>query len=75
MFGHMETKATCLWLKGLPLLTETFNVKEEMEMLDKKERNRVHYMSPGPERAKMRSKTYDGIAKAMASQWVSVIYS
>ena len=75
MFGHMETKATCLWLKGLPRLTETFNVKEEMEMLDKKERNRVHYMSPGPDRAKMRSKTYDGIAKAMASQWASVIYS
>ena len=69
MFGHKETKATCLWLKGLPRLKETNNVKEEMLKLSKKEINRLHYLSPGPERAKLRSKTYQGIAEAMASQW------
>lgn len=38
MFGHMEQKATCLWLKGLPMLQETENVKEQMAILPKKER-------------------------------------
>tara|TARA_R110002153_G_scaffold39008_1_gene112665 strand:- start:166 stop:762 length:597 start_codon:yes stop_codon:yes gene_type:complete len=69
MFGHKETKATCLWLRGLPKLTETDNVKEEMLKLSKKEINRMHYLSPGPDRAKLRSKTYQGIANAMANQW------
>ena len=69
MFGHPEQKATCLWLKGLPLLEETDNVKEKMDALSDKERQRIWYMSPGPERAKMLSRTYEGIAKAMASQW------
>ena len=68
-FGHTETKATCLWLKGLPKLVETNNVKEAMLKLPKKEVQRLHYLSPGPERAKLRSKTYSGIAKAMAEQW------
>lgn len=69
MFGHPEQKATCLWLKGLPPLKETDNVKEKMESLPDKDRQRIWYMSPGPERAKMRSRTYEGIAKAMALQW------
>lgn len=69
MFGHPEQKSTCLWLKGLNPLVETNNVKAEMEMLPKCKRERQHYMSPGPERAKKRSKTYSGIAKAMAEQW------
>lgn len=60
-FGHGETKATCLWLKGLPLLTPT-NVVDGREQ-------RIWRMPPGPERAKERSKTYLGIAKAMAEQW------
>ena len=60
-FGHGETKATCLWLKGLPLLTPT-NVVDGREA-------RVHRMSPGPNRWKERSRTLPGIAAAMAAQW------
>ncbi len=69
MFGHTEQKATCLWLKGLPLLTETDNVKEEMMKLPKKERERLHYLPPSKDRWKIRSTTYQGIADAMADQW------
>lgn len=68
-FGHTETKATCLWLKGLPKLTPTNIVFDAMQVLPVAERNRVHYMPPGPERARERSKTYAGIARAMADQW------
>ena len=60
-YGHGETKATCLWLKGLPPLTPT-NIVEGREA-------RVHKMPPGPDRWKERSRTYQGIADAMASQW------
>ena len=60
-FGHGETKATCLWLKNLPLLTPT-NIVEGREA-------RVHRMPPGPDRWKLRSTTYAGIAAAFASQW------
>lgn len=60
-FGHGETKATCLWLKGLPKLTPT-NVVEGREA-------RVHRMPPSPDRWKERSRTYQGIAEAMAAQW------
>jgi len=69
MFGHMEQKATCLWLKNLPLLTETNNVKDEMMSLPVSERQRMHYLPPSKDRWKIRSTTYSGIAKAMASQW------
>jgi len=68
-FGHPETKKTGLWLKNLPLLTETNNVEEHMLTLPKSERNRIHYASPGPERWKLRSTTYTGLAAAMAEQW------
>lgn len=61
MFGHGETKATCLWLKGLPLLKPT-NVVSGREQ-------RVWRMPPSPDRAKIRSRTYDGVAEAMADQW------
>lgn len=61
MFGHGETKATCLWLKNLPKLAPT-NVVEGREA-------RIHRMSPGPQRRRERSRTYDGIAEAMAEQW------
>jgi len=61
MYGHGETKATCLWLRGLPRLNG-FDVVEGREQ-------RLHRLSPGPERAKLRSKTYEGIANAMANQW------
>lgn len=60
-FGHGETKATCLWLKGLPKLIPT-------EIVVGREQ-RVWKMPPGPERAKERSKTFTGIARAMAEQW------
>ena len=69
MFGHMEQKATCLWLKNLPLLTPTNNVKDEMMKLPKNQRERLHYLPPSPTRWKERSKTFDGIAQAMAQQW------
>jgi hypothetical protein len=69
MFGHMERKATCLWLKGLEPLKPTNIVKEEMLKLPKSQQQRLHYLSPGPERAKLRSKTFQGIADAMAAQW------
>ncbi len=60
-FGHGETKATCLWLKGLPLLVPT-KVVEGREQ-------KVWHMPPSKDRAKLRSKTYPGIARAMAEQW------
>lgn len=60
-YGHGETKATCLWLKGLPPLTPT-NIVEGREA-------RVHRMPPSPDRWKERSKTFAGIAQAMAEQW------
>jgi len=60
-FGHGETKATCLWLKGLPKLRPT-DVVEGREP-------KVHHMAPGPNRWRERSRTYAGIAKAMAQQW------
>jgi len=72
MFGHPETKATGLWLRNLPPLRPTYNVYEHMMTLPKAERNRVHYASPGPERWKLRSTTYKGIAAAMAAQWGSL---
>lgn len=60
-FGHGETKATCLWLKGLPLLVPTHIVEGRQP--------RVHRMSPSPDRWRERSRTYAGIAAAMATQW------
>lgn len=61
MFGHGETKATCLWLQGLPKLVPT-------EIVAGREA-RIHKMSPSPDRWKERSRTYQGIADAMAAQW------
>ena len=69
MFGHTEKKATCLWLKNLPLLTPTNNVKEEMLLLPKNQQQRLHYLPPSKDRWKLRSTTYQGIANAMAEQW------
>lgn len=69
MFGHKEQKATCLWLKGLDALRPTNNVRGEMLALPKSQRERLHYLSPSPDRWKLRSTTYQGIADAMASQW------
>jgi hypothetical protein len=69
MFGHMEQKATCLWLKGLPTLKPTNDVKAEMMELPKNVRERLHYLPPSEERWKLRSETFMGIAQAMADQW------
>jgi site-specific DNA-cytosine methylase len=60
-FGHGETKATCLWLRGLPKLTPT-------KIVDGR-KARVHREPPSPDRWKNRSRTYQGIADAMAEQW------
>lgn len=60
-FGHGETKATCLWLKGLPLLKATDIVEGRA--------NRIHMMPGSKDQAKNRSRTYAGIANAMAEQW------
>jgi site-specific DNA-cytosine methylase len=60
-FGHGETKATCLWLNGLLPLRPT-NIVEGREA-------RVHRMPPGPDRWKERSRTFEGVASAMAEQW------
>jgi hypothetical protein len=60
-FGHGETKGTCLWLRGLPKLTPTQIVEGRTA--------RVHRMPPGPDRWKERSRTFTGIAEAMADQW------
>ena len=67
--GHPETKATGLWLRGLPPLMPTDDVREVMAGLSPKERSRIHYMSPGADRGKLRSAAYPGIAAAMADQW------
>lgn len=68
-YGHMETKTTGLWLKNLPPLRQTSNVREAMDKLPPAEKHRVHWMKPGPDRWKERSRTYPGIASAMAAQW------
>jgi len=69
MFGHPEQKATCLWLDGLMPLRETDNVKAHMLTLPNKDRQRLHYLSPSPDRWRERSKTFQGLANAMAQQW------
>jgi hypothetical protein len=60
-FGHPESKATCLWLKGLPLLTPT-NIVEGRE-------GKCHKTPPSIDRGKIRSRTYEGIGAAFAAQW------
>lgn len=68
-FGHPESKATCLWLRGLPKLIPTHNVYDAMMRLPLAERTRVHFAPPGPQREANRSRTLEGIAAAMAAQW------
>ncbi len=69
-FGHFEQKRTGLYLHGLPPLKPTDVVYDEMMELDRKDREAVFYMGPHEERWMDRSRTYKGIAKAMAEQWV-----
>mgnify|MGYP003403115382 FL=1 len=65
MFGHGETKATCLWLKDLPKLNPTNIVDGRVQ--------RLHLLPKTPERAMLRSKTFPGIASAMANQWGNLL--
>ena len=70
-YGHPERKATCLWLKNLPKLKPTNNVKDEMLKLPKTQQQRIFYV-PIKDRAKNRSITFEGIAQAMVEQWGNV---
>lgn len=76
-FGHGETKATCLWLKGLPLLQPTHC--ERPDLFAKPAPNeriaRVWREPPSADRQKNRSRTYEGIAEAMAEQWGAILTS
>lgn len=72
MFGHPEKKATCLWLKGLDKLEPNDDwreVKARMETLPKNQQQRLHYLPPSPDRWKLRSTTFTGIADAFAHQF------
>lgn len=69
MFGHKEYKETWMWYKNLPLLRDTSNVLKWMLADDRSEYEKVFRMPPSEDRAKLRSKTYPGIAQAMADQW------
>ena len=68
-FGHLEQKATCLWLKGLMPLRPTTDLKAETKALPDNQRQRLHYLPPSADRWKLRSKTYQGIAEAFATQY------
>lgn len=70
MFGHGETKATCLWLKNLPLLQPTHRKDDLFSKPEPTERvQRLHRLPPLPDRWKLRSTTFSGIAEAFADQW------
>lgn len=69
MFGHLSQKATGLWLKGLEKLVPTDNVKEELDRMKPKERQPLYMLPPSPDRWRIRSRTFEGIAEAMADQW------
>ena len=68
-FGHKEQKKTGLHLHNLKPLKPTDDVYDEMMLLPKRERERVHHLPPSPDRWKLRSTTYQGVAQAMAEQW------
>lgn len=69
MFGDREEKRTCLWMKNLPLLTSTNNVKEETMRLPKEVRQWRRYLPASKDRGKKRSVFFKGAAEAMAQQW------
>jgi hypothetical protein len=68
-FGHLETKEIGLWLRGLPPLVTTEDVKAATMALPYGERAKVHYASPGVDRSKIRSRFFEGVGAAMAQQW------
>jgi site-specific DNA-cytosine methylase len=69
MFGHRESKKTCLWLKNLPNLVATKVVEKTSASWDNTTASGQNRLAPSPDRWKIRSKTYQGIADAMADQW------
>lgn len=69
MFGEMQSKRTGLWLRNLPPLVPTDDVKAATMALPVAQRSAVHYASPGPDRWRERSRTFQGLADAMAQQW------
>lgn len=71
-YGHPEQKETWLWLHGLPPLVPTNNVYQHMMTLPRKERERLHFMSPNKDRGHERSRFFQGWADAMAAQWGSL---
>jgi hypothetical protein len=73
-FGHPESKKTGLWLHNLPKLIPTNNVKEVYDTLPRKEQMKMHYLSPSKNRWKLRSKTYQGIGEAIATQYGNHLY-
>lgn len=73
-FGHMEQKATCLWIRGLPKLRHETDLKAATMVLPSNQRQRLHYLPPSADRWKLRSTTYAGIAAAMAKQWGDYLY-
>ena len=74
-FGHLEKKRTVFWLKNLPPLKPTSDLLAETNALPMKEQQKVFYASPKADRWKDRSRTYKGIAKAMADQWGQYVCS
>ncbi|WP_202922330.1 hypothetical protein [Pseudoxanthomonas koreensis] len=77
MFGHYETKATCLWLWGVPRLVPTYRTADECREalglpVGAEPEARIHRMPPGPNRWKERSRTLPNIAAAIAAQWGGV---
>lgn len=74
-YGHEVTKSTCLWIKGLPLLRPTKLVgKGEITTFKSGKKMHTWYNKGGKDRSKLRSKTFPGIAKAMAEQWSDETY-
>lgn len=74
MFGHPESKSTCLWLRGLPKLEPTeILTRPNSGYWENQTPSGQNKLSPSPERAKLRSKTYAGIARAMAEQWSKLL--
>lgn len=69
MFGHPERKLTCLWLKNLPHLVPTDDVKEQMLALPRQQQQRIGMMGKQRNRGVLRSLTFPGVAAAMAEQW------
>lgn len=73
-FGHPESKATCLWLENLPLLVPSKTLKlPPSGVWDNQTPSGQNKLGPSPDRAKLRSKTYSGIARQMARQWCKLL--